>query len=77
LQTHRLSLGNRIGSNDRGVFKQGHHCRSQAVRRPSLYDDRSCHPCSASTMFYSPTTLTESKFGTDVVLNIKDQDETS
>jgi sarcosine/dimethylglycine N-methyltransferase len=74
LQTHRLSLGNRIGQIDRGVFKWG----IIAGRKP--YDvlfmtNAPVTPVSHPMMFYSTNNVDGSlKFGTDVVvLNIKDQ----
>jgi SAM-dependent methyltransferase len=74
LQTHRLSLGNRIGQIDRGVFKWG----IIAGRKP--YDvlfmtTAPVTPVPHPMMFYSTNNVDGSlKFGTDVVvLNIKDQ----
>lgn len=74
LQTHRLSLANRIGQIDRGVFKWG----IIAARKP--YDvlfmtTAPVEPDPHEMMSYSTNHFDGSlKFGTDVVvLNIKDQ----
>jgi sarcosine/dimethylglycine N-methyltransferase len=74
LQTHRLSLGSRIGQIDRDVFKWG----IIAGRKP--YDvlfmtTAPVTPIPHKMMFYSTNNVDGSlKFGTDVVvLNIKDQ----